>query len=111
MDLAGCSLNKRLGRGRRRTTKGADLAVARRPFGASLRSRTNLQSWHACDQMRRVERPLQLAPPFAIRQFGAPKGLRCYCWSLAVAAAVARAVGAAVEVAVVGACWVARGAD
>jgi len=89
--------------------QGADLAVTRRPFGASLHSRTNLQSWRAYCQMRRVGLPLLLAPPSAARQSGAPKARRCYCWRLVAAAAVvARAVGAAVVVAVLGACLVAR---
>lgn len=110
MDRTGCSLNKRLGWDKRRTmTQGADLAVTRRPFGASLHSRTNLQSWRAYCQMRRVGLPLLLAPPSAARQSGAPKARRCYCWRLVAAAAVvARAVGAAVVVAVLGACLVAR---
>ena len=90
-------------------TQGADLAVTRRPFGASLHSRTNLQSWRAYCQMRRVGLPLLLAPPSAARQSGAPKARRCYCWRLVAAAAVvARAVGAAVVVAVLGAYLVAR---
>ena len=90
-------------------TQGADLAVTRRPFGASLHSRTNLQSWRAYCQMRRVGLPLLLAPPSAARQSGAPKARRCYCWRLVAAAAVvARAVGAAVVVAVLCACLVAR---
>ena len=90
-------------------TQGADLAVTRRPFGASLHSRTNLQSWRAYCQMRRVGLPLLLAPPSAAGQSGAPKARRCYCWRLVAAAAVvARAVGAAVVVAVLGACLVAR---
>ena len=93
-------------------TQGADLAVTRRPFGASLHSRTSLQSWRAYCQMRRVGLPLLLAPPSAARQSGAPKARRCYCWRLVAAAAVvARAVGAAVVVAVLGACLVARVVD
>jgi len=110
MDRTGCFFifNKRLDWGRKRTAKGAaDLAVARRPFGASRRSRTNLQSWCACCLMRRVGRLLLLALPFAARRFGAPRVLHCCCSSPAV---VARAVGAAVVGSVVGACLAVRGA-
>lgn len=64
--------------------KGADLAVTRRPFAASLRSRTCPLSWHACHDLRWDRSVLQqlLARPFAARQSVVLKGHRCYCYCL-----------------------------
>ena len=94
-----CSLNKRLGWGRKVMAKGSDLAVTRRLSGASQRSRMRPRSWRACCQMYRVELPLPLAPPFVALQSGAQTVPRHCCSDFAAAAVVARAGGvvAAVE--------------
>jgi hypothetical protein len=102
MDRTSYSLNKRLSLGRRMLAKGSDLAVIRRPFGASLRSRMRPPSWRACCQMYRVALPLPLAPPFVARRSGAQRVLHCCCSDFAAAAVVAHAEAAVAAVVVAG---------
>ena len=91
-----------MGLDRGEIVQAADLAMHRRPSGASQKSshlRRTDQS--ACQHWDHSELLQRLEQPFAVRLFVAPTGLR-YCWSSgSVVAFVVAAVAAAVVVVVV----------